>query len=351
MAVGLVRDPVFQEHDPGSYHCESPRRLEVMELALAAWPGLAQTTGLPLRPATPAELGLVHTPRHIQRIAATQGRHASLDPDTGTSPMSYEVALLAAGSLISLCDAALGGDVDHGLALVRPPGHHATPERAMGFCLFNNVAIAAQHLVQNRGLKRVLIVDWDVHHGNGTEDAFFRDDHVFYFSTHQSPFYPGTGPVQAVGSGPGEGYNLNAPMLYNKGDADFLRIFTDLLSPVARCFQPEFILVSAGFDGHQDDPLGGMALTEAGFAGMAQVLSDLAAQFCPGRIVLALEGGYNPAAQARSVLAVLDVLRGASDQGRQALAAAAGCPAPEIVARAREIMASYWTLPPAPSLD
>ncbi|MFZ5584635.1 MAG: histone deacetylase [Thermodesulfobacteriota bacterium] len=351
MPVGLVHDPVFQEHDPGSYHCESPRRLEVLEQALAAWPGRAAAVSLPLRPATPAELTLVHTERHVQRIAGTQGRHASLDPDTGTSPQSYQVALKAAGSLIDLCDAALAGDVDHGLALVRPPGHHATPERAMGFCLFNNIAIAARHLVQNRGLERVLIVDWDVHHGNGTEDAFFRDQSVFYFSVHQSPFYPGTGPVQAVGSGAGAGFNLNAPMLYGKGDRDYLAVFRHLLAPVARCFRPQFILVSAGFDAHQDDPLGGMALTEAGYAGMAQVLADLAAEFCPGRVVMALEGGYNPAAQARSILAVLDVLAGGSAEARQALAAAEGCPVPEVVLRAREVMARYWPLPPLPPLD
>jgi acetoin utilization deacetylase AcuC-like enzyme len=342
MPLGLVRDAVFQEHDPGAYHCESPRRLEVMDQALAAWPGMAQAVTLPLRPATEEELRRVHVPGHLARIAGTAGRCAALDPDTGTSPQSYEVALLAAGGLIDLCDAALAGDVSGGMALVRPPGHHATPERAMGFCLFNNVAVAAAHLLQKRGLKKVLVVDWDVHHGNGTEDTFFRTKEVFYFSVHQSPLYPGTGPLAAVGGGPGEGYTLNAPMMAGQDDLAYLRVFEDLLVPVARRFEPDFILVSAGFDCHADDPLGGMNITEAGFSGMASVLRDLSEEFCPGRLVLALEGGYNPAAQARSVLAVLDALQDAYPEAHQVRRASWDAAPPNIVKRGREIMNKYW---------
>jgi acetoin utilization deacetylase AcuC-like enzyme len=270
------------------------------------------------------------------------GRSASLDPDTGTSPQSYEVALLAAGSLIDLCDAALSSEVSCGMALVRPPGHHATPERAMGFCLFNNVAVAAVHLLVKRGLKRVLLVDWDVHHGNGTENAFFRSKEVFYFSIHQSPLYPGTGPLAAVGSGAGEGYTLNAPMMAGQNDLAYLRVFEDLLTPVARRFEPEFILVSAGFDCHSDDPLGGMNITEAGFGGMASVLIDLAGEFCPGRMVLSLEGGYNPNAQARSVLAVLDALQDAYPEGNQIRRASWNVAPPSIVKRGRDVMNKYW---------
>jgi len=346
MVTGLVHDVVFQDHDPGSYHCESPQRLAALETALACWSGREKCLELPLRPASHDELCLVHTERHVQRIAATQGRHASLDPDTGTSPQSYQVALNAVGSLIDLCDAALAGRIHHGMALLRPPGHHATPERAMGFCLFNNVAIAAQHLVQVRGLKRVMIVDWDVHHGNGTEDAFCRDDRVFYASLHQSPFYPGTGAWQTVGGGPGEGCTLNVPLMHGHGDRTYLRAFQDLLAPLARAFQPQFILVSAGFDAHADDPLGGMQVTEAGFAAMTQVLCDLAADLCPGRVVLTLEGGYHPGAQARSVLAVLEVLIGRGEATREDLAAALVGQAPEAITRVRELMARYWSLAP-----
>ncbi len=342
MSIGLVQDPIFQEHDPGAYHCESPRRLEVMAEALAIWPGRENSLTLPLRSAKEDELLRVHTPAHLARIAATAGRATSLDPDTGTSPRSHEVALLAAGSLIDLCDAALRHEVSGGMALVRPPGHHATPERAMGFCLFNNIAVAAAHLLERRGLKRVLIVDWDVHHGNGTEDIFFRNKNVFYFSTHQSPLYPGTGPLAAVGSGEGEGFNLNVPLMAGQGDRVYLRVFEDLMLPVARRFQPEFILVSAGFDAHQDDPLGGMQLTDAGFAGMAAVLKELSDEFCPGKLVMTLEGGYNPAAQARSVLAVLDAMSNGFAEADQTRRESRETPPPAIIKRGLEIMGKYW---------
>ncbi|MBI5521080.1 MAG: histone deacetylase [Desulfarculus sp.] len=346
MPIGLVHDPIFQEHQAGDFHVESPRRLEVLDQALQAWPGLGGTVSLPLRAATAEELGRVHTSNHIKRIAATQGRYSSLDPDTGTSPRSHEVALLAAGSLIDLCDAALEGRVQHGMALVRPPGHHATPERAMGFCLFNNVAIAAAHLLAARGLERVLVVDWDVHHGNGTEDCFSRDERVLYFSVHQSPMYPGTGPLAMVGSGPGLGYTMNVPMMGGQEDSHYLRIFLDLLDPVARAFAPQFILVSAGFDAHREDPLGGMQLRQAGYAGMTKVLMDIAREFCPGRVVLTLEGGYQPAAQARSVLAVLNTFLGDTVLADACLETARQAKPPEVLAKAKAIMAKYWAVFP-----
>jgi acetoin utilization deacetylase AcuC-like enzyme len=342
MPIGLVHDPIFQEHDPGDYHVESPKRLEMLDQALAVWAGMGMTLTLPLRAATHEELGRVHTANHIKRIAGTAGRVANLDPDTCTSPQSYEVALLAAGSLMDLCDAALEGRVQHGMALVRPPGHHATPERSMGFCLFNNVAVAAAHLLAARGLERVLVVDWDVHHGNGTEDCFSRDERVFYFSVHQSPMYPGTGPVAMVGSGTGLGYTMNVPMMAGQTDSDYLRIFMDLLDPVARAFAPQFILVSAGFDAHREDPLGGMELRKGGYAGMTKVLMDIAQDYCPGRVVMALEGGYQPAAQARSVLAVLATLQGDTTLAEACLEAARQIKPPEALAKARAIMAKYW---------
>jgi acetoin utilization deacetylase AcuC-like enzyme len=341
MALGLVHDPVFQEHDPGHYHPESPRRLAELEEALAAWPGLAGTQAIPLRPATEEELLRVHQKAHVHRIASTDGRAVGLDMDTQTSPRSYQVALLAAGATIDLCQAALEGEIAHGLSLVRPPGHHSTPVRAMGFCLFNNVALAAQHLLTAGGLERVLIVDWDVHHGNGTEDAFFEDPRVLYFSTHQWPFYPGTGPVNAVGRGPGKGFNINVPLGAGHDDGDYLRIFEDLLLPAARRFAPQFILVSAGFDAHREDPMGGMRVSSGGFAAMARVLMEVADEHCPGRVVGALEGGYNPAAQARAVIAVAEALMG-DDSADAVRRAASTAQTPRGLTEALTMQCSHW---------
>ena len=342
MGVGLVMDPIFQKHDPGAYHVETPQRLVTIARAVNHWPFGSSLSKLPLRPATPEELTRVHKPHHLATIAATAGRVMALDPDTSTSPESYEVACLAAGSLIDLCDAALSGDVDNGVALVRPPGHHATPDRAMGFCLFNNVAVAAAHLVEARGLQRVLIVDWDVHHGNGTEQMFFPDPRVFYFSTHQFPFYPGTGALEAVGQEEGKGFNLNVPLRAGKDDLDYVRIFLDVLKPVALAYRPEFILISGGFDAHLEDPLGGMKLTDRGFAGMTHVLMDVAAECCPGRVVMTLEGGYAPQAMADSVLAVLEVMTEMRD--RRILEHCMDKePSHELLA-ARQMAANFWKL-------
>jgi acetoin utilization deacetylase AcuC-like enzyme len=212
----------------------------------------------------------------------------------------------------------------------------------MGFCLFNNVAAAAAHLLAARGLKRVLVVDWDVHHGNGTEDIFFADDRVLYFSTHQWPLYPGTGPVQAVGRGQGEGYTVNVPLSPGQGDEAVIQAFSRLLLPVAQEYKPQFILVSAGFDAHADDPLGSMRITDQGFAALAQMLVELAADACPGRLVLSLEGGYDLAALARSVVAVLEALEG---QRQDALIAqAAQAELSPSVAKARQMAQNYWPL-------
>ena len=342
MHIGLVHHPVFQEHDPGRFHVEVPGRLRVLDQAMRGWTGLRNCQRMPLRQATEAELRRVHHPAHIARVAATEGKHTALDADTGVSPRSFEAALLAAGSLIDLCDRAMIGHFYNGMALVRPPGHHATPDRAMGFCLFNNVAVAAAHLVEARGLERVLIVDWDVHHGNGTEDIFYSEGRVMYFSTHQSPMYPGSGPVSAVGSGAGEGRTVNAPMSAGRGDLEYIRVFQDLLVPIVRCFKPQFILVSAGFDAHHEDPLGGMRITSSGFAALTQILMELSSEFCPGRLVLTLEGGYAVSALARSVLACLDVLAGRRED--ELIAQAAEVEPPRIIARSQEIMRGYWSL-------
>ena len=343
MKLGLVRHHIYQEHDPGPFHCECPRRLEAADEALESWSGRESLLEIAPRPARQEELARVHQMSHIHRIAGTDGRSVGLDPDTSTSPQSYQAALMAAGGLLELCDAALNGAVQGGIALVRPPGHHATANRAMGFCLFNNVAVAAAHLVEQRGLERVLIVDWDVHHGNGTEDSFYESKRVLYFSTHQSPFYPGTGRVGSVGGGAGRGYTVNQPLPGGCGDSDYIRIFEDLLLPVARQYQPQFILVSAGFDAHAEDPLGGMRLSDLAYGALTRVLVEIAGDCCPGRVVLTLEGGYNPEAQARSILRCLEALAGdtAGDELRRQ---AAGAPRPQALERALEVQSQFWDL-------
>ena len=255
------------------------------------------------RTATREEIELVHPPEHFEVIAETEGQELSLDPDTYTSPLSFQTALLAAGSCIDLVDAVLDGRAANGIALVRPPGHHAETNRAMGFCLFNNIAVAAAH-ARRRGLGRVLIVDWDVHHGNGTQEIFEEDPSVFFISLHQYPFYPGTGAASERGRGAGEGFTLNIPMRTGCGDVDYLTRFREKVVTAGKDFAPDLILVSAGFDAHARDPLGGMRLTTPGFAQLADELLGLARDTCGGKIVAILEGGYDLLALRNCVDAV-----------------------------------------------
>ncbi len=298
----LLFDERMAAHDPGRGHPERPDRLRAVRSALegAAGEWVAPT------PVSREDLLRVHDAAHVDRILALRGRVAGLDPDTAVSPGSVDAALLAAGAAVQAVDA--GG---RAFALVRPPGHHAVPSRAMGFCLFNNVAVAAARALAS-GRRRVLVVDWDVHHGNGTQDAFYDRDDVLFFSTHQFPFYPGTGAAHEQGRGQGEGYTVDVPLPPGLGDGDYAIVFAELLVPIADAFRPDLVLVSAGFDAHRDDPLGGMAVTEEGFAALCGVVRDLADRHAEGRLVLALEGGYDLQGLARSVRACVDVLGGAT---------------------------------------
>jgi len=313
MAVGLVYHPVYLEHDTGN-HVENSQRLSNTMAHLEAVGLRQKLVMVPARPASLEELEAVHAPDYISSIrSAAERGGAQLDPDTVMSSGSYEAALYAAGGLVAAVDAVMKDEVESAFALVRPPGHHAVRSRAMGFCLFNNVAVAARYALSGLGLSRVLIADFDVHHGNGTQDTFYRDPGVLYFSTHQYPHYPGTGRSEETGAGEGEGSTVNVPMAGGWGDEEYLQAFTDVLLPVGRRFQPELILVSAGFDPHWADYLSMMEVSVTGFARMARLLRELAGELCRGRLVFTLEGGYNLDAVAYSVRAILDILRGSGE--------------------------------------
>ena len=255
-------------------------------------------------------LETVHRPEHIDRIqrAVPSSGYAYLDADTPLSPGSYQTALRAVGGTLAAIDAVMAGAVANCFCAVRPPGHHAEPTRAMGFCLFNNVAIGARYIQQRHGLSKVLILDWDVHHGNGTQTAFYDDASVLYVSLHQFPWYPGTGDHDEIGAGAGEGYTINVPFPAGRGDDEYLKAFDLQIGPAVRAFVPDFILISAGFDAHRDDPLAGMRVTEEGYRAMTEQVRGWAQAFCKDRIVSCLEGGYNLDALSRSVDAHVSVL-------------------------------------------
>lgn len=310
--TALVYDGLFIEHLKGDMgHPESPRRLSNIYDMLSNR-GIAQRCErLPIRSATTEEILLNHMEPHYRRVAATQGRpSASLDPDTWTTPKSFEAALAAVAGGIDLCNAVLDGKVRNGFLLARPPGHHATPSTAMGFCLFNNVAVAAQHLVKKRGLSRVAIVDFDVHHGNGTQDAFYESKSVLYASTHQYPYYPGTGRVGDIGREEGVGHTINVPLPAGRTDADLLHVYRTAVLPVLDEFKPEFLLVSAGYDIHESDPIGGMKVTTRGIGEIARLLIESAERNGGGKVVFFLEGGYHIQALTESVEASIQALLG-----------------------------------------
>lgn len=312
MSTLVLTDRRFLEHDPGAGHPESPARLAAVLADLERAPVAGVTIEAP-RPATDAEIEAVHAPAYRAQLAALAGRRAALDPDTATSPGSVDAAVRAAGAAVGAVRAVMSGRADNAFALVRPPGHHAEPDRAMGFCLFNNVAIAAE-AARRGGAERVLIVDWDVHHGNGTQDMFAARPDVLYMSVHQYPFYPGTGAAEEIGVGAGRGATVNCPLPGRQGDADYGVVFHDLFLPAARAFAPDLVIVSAGYDAHARDPLANMRLTERGYAAMTTALAQLAAESCGGKLVLVLEGGYDLIALAASVRASLEALTGRRDE-------------------------------------
>jgi len=297
------------DHDTGPGHPERPERIEALLPLALDHPGVVRVEP---RPAGGDEITLVHGEGHFERVARTRTvSRFAFDPDTPVSEQSFDTACLAVGGVLTLLDDVMAGRLRNGFALVRPPGHHAEPERAMGFCLFNNVAIGAAYLRARYHLERILVVDWDVHHGNGTQHAFARDPGVLYVSTHRYPFYPGTGALDEVGDADGAGYTVNIPFPGGVGDAEYLEAFHTVIEPIALQYAPQLVLISAGFDPHRRDPLGGMRVTEAGFAAMARSLIDVAERVAAGRCVAVLEGGYDLNAIRNSAAAVLAELSGA----------------------------------------
>ena len=305
--VAVVEDRRYRGHRGQGDHPESPERLDAVAEAIAARADRLEHCAP--RPAEAEEILRVHRREHLERVAETARRApARLDADTYVCPESFEVALLAAGGAIDLTRRVVRGEARCGFAAVRPPGHHAESNRAMGFCLFNNAALAARAVQAEEGVGRILLLDFDVHHGNGTQHIFELDPTVLYFSTHQFPFYPGTGGIGEAGTEKGLGYTVNVPLPAGCGDTEHVGALARILVPVALSFRPELILVSSGFDAHRDDPLGAMQVSGAGFRAMSDIVRALADQLCGGRSVFILEGGYSPSGLREGTGAVLDAL-------------------------------------------
>ena len=336
MQTGVVLDARYMAHDTGQGHPERAERIGVLLPAIGERPDLVH---VPPRQATGEDVVLVHGEGHFERVARSAGQSGAFDADTPVSPRSFETACLAAGGVLAVCDEVMAGRLRNGFALVRPPGHHAERERAMGFCLFNNVAIGAAHLRARHGLERVMVIDWDVHHGNGTQHSFAREPGVLFVSTHRWPFYPGTGGIDEVGNGEGKGFTVNLPFPGGFGDAEYVEAFHSVVTPLALEYAPQAILISAGFDPHRRDPLGGMAVTEHGFAGMAEARVQVADRVCDGRLIAVLEGGYDLRGMRDSVEAVLDVLSGRARPAPPELPPSDAAP---ILAAVKRLHADQW---------
>lgn len=309
--TAVYKNDLFLAHDTGREHIESAARL------LAVYQELDRSdVGVKLlypswKKAAISAVQLIHSREHVQEIAATAARPATLlDADTRVSADSYQAALLAVGAVIDGLARLHRGEIDNAFCLVRPPGHHAERHRAMGFCLFNNIAVGARWAIRKLGVQRVMIIDWDLHHGNGTQKSFYQQDTVLYCSLHQYPLYPGTGALPESGQGKGRGYTVNIPLTAGRDDEEYARIINELVVPLARAYRPDYILVSCGFDIMAGDPSGTMRVSPAGIAYMTRVLVELAAELCQGRLLYALEGGYDRDNMLAGTLAVLTELSG-----------------------------------------
>ncbi|NOZ85048.1 MAG: histone deacetylase [Deltaproteobacteria bacterium] len=294
--AGFFYHEEFLKHEPNSYHPETPKRVTAILDELKKSGLFEKLQKIQPNKAGQDQILRVHSKSHFERIEKSAGGSGNFDPDTYYSPGSYDAAMLAAGAVVQATEAVTRGDLDSAFCLVRPPGHHAEQDRAMGFCLFNNAAIAAAHARDELGLSRIMIADPDVHHGNGTQHIFEEDSRVLYFSTHQYPFYPGTGHYTEIGKGRGQGFTANCPLPGRMGDPEYLAVYNGIFLPLARAFKPELLIVSAGFDAFTRDPIGGMNVTEQGFGRIAEILLSLGIP-----TVFSLEGGYDPEGLGKSV--------------------------------------------------
>jgi acetoin utilization deacetylase AcuC-like enzyme len=337
MRVGLYDDPIFLEHDAGHGHPERPERLIALRDGIARAGLEARLEPVVPRDATREELVRVHTRQHVDAVAATAGRTVRFDADTQAGPRSYAAALRAAGAVADAVERVLDGRLERALCLVRPPGHHAEADGAMGFCLFNNVAVGAAHALA-RGLRRVAVIDIDVHHGNGTQHSFEADRRVLYVSSHAWPFYPGTGSLAETGVGDGSGFTVNLPLPGGLGDGEYARIYRDLVEPIGRAFDPELVLVSCGFDAFAGDPLAPMALSASGYAELASVCLAIAEGAARGRAVFVLEGGYHLRGLATSGAAVTRALLGDA----VARVPPSGAELDRLIEGYRRVFATHW---------
>ncbi|MBL7115602.1 MAG: histone deacetylase [Kiritimatiellae bacterium] len=320
MTTGIVYDERFKLHDTRAGHPECASRCDAVLDGIRTCCNENDLSWLSPRPATMDELSLAHSPFYIETVREDVENGAMMlsTGDTDVCPDSYDVACLAAGGAVVAVDAVMSGDVDNAFCVLRPPGHHATRDRGMGFCVFNNIAVAARYVCARYGIERVAIVDWDVHHGNGTQDIFYEDSSVFFFSTHQWPFYPGSGTTDEKGAGEGRGYTLNVPLPAGACMTEVQRAFRNELLPAMRQFQPEFVFVSAGFDSRKGDLIGQMFLSDEDFYELTRLVMKIADETARGRIVSVLEGGYTPTGLASSAGAHVQALSGGLDANRLA---------------------------------
>jgi len=310
--TGLVSDPVFLEHDAGWGHPERPQRLEAIVARLEESGLRDDLVPIDTPPVDLRWLAEVHHHQYPELVQKVCASGASMLPtgDTNVCPDSYDIALRAAGGMLAACDAVMEGRIRNAFCAVRPPGHHATTGGGMGFCVFNNIAVAARYLQLHHGLGKIAILDWDVHHGNGTQDIFYEDPTVLFASTHLWPFYPGSGQRNETGRGEGDGFTVNRPMDYGDGDTQILQAFDHDFREEIEAFDPDFVLLSAGYDAHHEDLLGQMSVTDEGFVALATIVRELADTHCEGRLVATLEGGYTIEQQARNVHDTIEVFQG-----------------------------------------
>ncbi|MGE5124763.1 MAG: histone deacetylase [Betaproteobacteria bacterium] len=338
MRVGYFDHPLFDAHDAGPGHPERPERLAALRRGLRQAGLDRELVACEPRPATPEELRRVHAPGHVESLARTAGVGGRFDPDTAAGPRTYEAALLAAGAVAEAVTRVLDGRLERAFCAVRPPGHHATADRAMGFCYLNNVAVGAAAALAH-GLERVALIDIDVHHGNGTQEIFWDDRRVLYVSSHQFPFYPGTGALHEDGGGEGRGFTVNLPLPAGCGDGEYASVYREIVLPIGRAFDPQLVLVSAGFDASRGDPLAGMDLTPDAFGELMDVCLAAAAGAAGGRLVAVFEGGYDLDAVAAAAAAVVGRML---DHPRAGLVARPRAGAERLLAAYRAAHARHW---------